>query len=115
MNLLINARDAVLKQMETDADIEGQIAVSTRLTDDTNVVMLSVADNGCGMPAGQLSQIFDPFYTTKPRGQGTGLGLYIVRQILGDHDGEIALKSEPGHGTQVTIFIPVARHSKEDS
>lgn len=115
MNLLINARDAVLKQMEIDSSLEGQITVATRLTEDTNVVMVSVADNGCGMPAGQLSQIFDPFYTTKPRGQGTGLGMYIVRQILGDHDGEIALKSEPGHGTLVTIFIPVARHSKENS
>ena len=74
--------------------------------------MVSVSDNGCGVSSEQLSQIFDPFYTTKPRGQGTGLGLYIVRQILGDHDGDISLKSEPGQGTQVTIFIPAAASNK---
>ena len=79
------------------------------------MIMVSVIDNGCGMPAGQLSQIFDPFYTTKPRGQGTGLGLYIVRQILGDHDSEISLKSAPGQGTQVTIFIPTIPSSEANA
>lgn len=108
INLLINARDAVVEQMENDPQTEGRIEVTSGLTTDENLVMVTVIDNGCGMPPEQLAQIFDPFYTTKPRGQGTGLGLYIVRQIIGEHNGDLQLDSEPSHGTRVSIYIPSA-------
>jgi len=67
-------------------------------------VMLSVIDSGCGITPAQLERIFDPFFTTKD--EGTGLGLAICRQIIEQHGGTIAVDSEPGEGTRVTILLP---------
>jgi PAS domain S-box-containing protein len=64
-------------------------------------VQLAVRDTGCGMPTERLDRIFEPLYTTKPG--GTGLGLYIVREIVAAHGGEIAVRSAEGHGTTFTL------------
>ena len=69
---------------------------------------LSVEDDGPGIPPEIVGRVFEPFFTTKPPGRGTGLGLAIVQRIVRDHCGRIELRSAPGAGTSVTIFLPLA-------
>ena len=74
-------------------------------------VSISVADNGCGVPPDVLSRIFDPFYTTKEVGKGTGLGLATCIGIVRQSDGDITVKSEVGVGTTFTIMLPRAKET----
>jgi signal transduction histidine kinase len=67
-------------------------------------IQLLVKDTGSGIAAAQLGQIFEPLYTTKP--SGTGLGLYIVQEIVAAHGGQITVASEEGQGTTFTIALP---------
>jgi signal transduction histidine kinase len=67
-------------------------------------VQLQVRDTGSGIPAARLAQIFESLYTTKPA--GTGLGLYIVQEIVTAHEGQITVESVEGHGTTFTITFP---------
>jgi signal transduction histidine kinase len=69
--------------------------------------LLTVADEGCGMDAATLRHVFEPYFTTKPVGEGTGLGLAAVLGIVTQHDGAIALETRPGGGTTFRIFIPL--------
>lgn len=90
-------------------DRGGRIAV--RLTagspDADARATLAVTDDGCGMDEATLSRIFDPFFTTKPVGEGTGLGMAMVRNIVTEHGGTVEVESRPGQGTTVTIALPV--------
>ena len=76
---------------------------------------LSVADTGCGMEPAVAERIFEPFYTTKPAGEGTGLGLSVVHGIVSAHGGGIRVDSEPGTGSRFRVFLPVlaAEHVAE--
>ncbi|MFW6091061.1 MAG: sensor histidine kinase [Actinomycetota bacterium] len=95
-NLIDNAIDAV--------GDDGRITVRTRA--DGDGVVVEVADNGCGIPADLHGHVFDPFVTTKPPGQGTGLGLNITHQIVtGVHAGRISVHSEPG-STVFRVRLP---------
>lgn len=67
---------------------------------------LSVADTGKGMEKDILERVFDPFFTTKKRGEGTGLGLWVVRSIVENHKGAITVKSAPGQGSTFDVFLP---------
>jgi signal transduction histidine kinase len=69
-------------------------------------VQLDISDTGLGIAADRLAQIFEPLYTTKPG--GTGFGLYLVRETVLAHDGDITAESEVGHGTTFTITLPRA-------
>jgi signal transduction histidine kinase len=69
-------------------------------------VLVSIEDEGCGIPAAAIERIFDPFYTTKSSGEGTGLGLTISYQIVRNHGGEINVDSEPGVGTTFRVALP---------
>jgi signal transduction histidine kinase len=70
---------------------------------------LTLRDNGCGIPADIRDKIFEPFFTIKPIGEGTGLGLGICRSIVEQHGGSIGVESEPGAGSQFRIELPIAR------
>ena len=97
LNLLLNAADAMPEG--------GTISVRLRPDGDKRVEV-ALRDTGTGIPADQLAQIFEPFYTTKAAGEGSGLGLVVARGIVSDHDGEIRVESQPGVGTEFTIVFP---------
>ncbi len=96
-NLIDNALDAI-----PDA---GRVEVTANR--EQRQVVVRVTDNGTGIPAPIRERIFDPFFTTKPMGQGTGLGLDIVRRLVRHNDGEISVESQPGH-TQFRVALPLA-------
>jgi PAS domain S-box-containing protein len=99
-NLLLNARDAI-----PDG---GRIVVSTSTADDGSVVA-EISDTGIGIAPENVAKIYDPFYTTKGVGQGTGLGLAVTYGIVQEHTGRISVESTPGHGTTFRITLPAAR------
>jgi PAS domain S-box-containing protein len=99
-NLLLNARDAI-----PDG---GQIVVSTSTADDGSVIA-EITDTGIGIAPENVAKIYDPFYTTKGVGQGTGLGLAVSYGIVQEHAGRISVDSTPGHGTTFKITLPAAR------
>jgi len=70
-------------------------------------VFISVRDNGSGIPQKILDKIFQPFFTTKPTGQGTGLGLSLAYDIIKAHGGEIKVETKEGEGTEFIISLPV--------
>jgi two-component system NtrC family sensor kinase len=71
--------------------------------------VICVSDNGCGVPKENLSKLYDPFFTTKEVGRGTGQGLAISHSIVVDkHGGDISVSSEVGVGTQFTVRLPIA-------
>jgi signal transduction histidine kinase len=97
LNLLLNAVDAMPQG--------GTIVVSLG-TDGSGGVEVRIRDTGVGIPQDQLSQVFEPFYTTKPAGHGSGLGLVVAREIVSAHEGEIEVSSEPGEGAEFRIRFP---------
>jgi len=99
LNLLNNAMYAL-----RDKD-SGQIRIG--VSGREAHIVVSVADDGCGIPAENMEKIFLPFYTTKPVGQGTGLGLSSVYGILNGLGGEITVTSEAGGGTVFTVLLPL--------
>lgn len=103
MNLIDNAIDAIRDRYE-DAS-KGVLTVRTRHVD--NNIIVTIADNGCGMPEDVKNNIFDIFYTTKDVGKGTGLGLSITYGIMEKHNGHISVESEPDVGTTFTIELPI--------
>ena len=118
MNLCLNSRDAmprggtltiVLESIEIDEarakkHAEGRVGT---------YVCLSVADTGIGMDNSTLERIFQPFFTTKEVGKGTGLGLATVHGIIGQHRGWIEVESQLGHGTRFYVFIPAVKTKTE--
>ncbi len=103
MNLIDNAIDAIRDRYEDPT--QGVLTVKTMHVDDK--VVITIADNGCGMPEEVKNSIFDPFFTTKDVGKGTGLGLSITYGIMEKHNGHISVESEPNVGTTFTIELPV--------
>ncbi len=69
---------------------------------------MKVSDDGCGIPRSVQKHVFEPFFTTKDVGAGTGIGLSTVYGIVQQHDGTIDLQSEPGVGTEITIYLPAS-------
>ena len=99
INLLLNAVDSVDRN-------QGTIVVRTwRLKEEVRV---SIVDNGRGIPVERLEQIFEPFYTTKGPGRGTGLGLSVCRQVIEQHHGRISVNSQVGRGSEFIVALPIA-------
>ena len=97
LNLILNACQAMPEG--------GTLSLSLHSTAST--MELTVQDTGCGIPPEQLSKIFDPFFSTKAVGEGTGLGLTVVHGILQEHQGAIRVTSVPGQGTTFIISLPI--------
>jgi signal transduction histidine kinase len=103
MNLFINAIYAI--KARADKTIPGQLEVKTEIVGAKFVI--SVKDNGCGMSEKTKSKLFDPFYTTKDVGEGTGLGMSIVHGIILDHKGSIHVESILNKGSKISIHLPL--------
>jgi signal transduction histidine kinase len=102
-NLLDNAADALTGK-------EGERTISLRTTREGAVVRIEVADSGPGIPPNLAAKIFEPHFTTKAAGKGTGLGLDIVRRIVAHHGGTIACESD-GTGARFVVRIPLMQSS----
>ena len=106
-NLIRNSAQAMDKP-------HGSITVEARNKDD-DWVIVDITDTGCGITEEGLAMLFNPFYTTKGPDKGTGLGLYIVRQIIENNGGRILVKSKFGEGTTFTLEFQKARESTPDA
>lgn len=108
MNLLVNAIQAIEERQKTETNPKytGQITITTTLHPNQGV-SISIKDNGIGMSPEVQANIFNPFFTTKPVGQGTGMGLPISYQIVTkNHQGELTFTSVFGEGTEFIIQLP---------
>lgn len=105
LNLALNARDAMGASGELTVTLERRAgSMGARDT-----ARLTVTDTGCGMSEVVRAKMLEPFFTTKPQGQGTGLGMATVKQILGQHHGTLDVTSLPGEGTSIVVGLPLAR------
>jgi signal transduction histidine kinase len=106
LNLINNAFYTVNeKQKRLNGSFEPTVSVSTKKADDK--LLITIADNGNGIPQKNLDKIFQPFFTTKPTGQGTGLGLSLAYDIVTKgHNGEIKIETREGEGSKFTVIIP---------
>jgi signal transduction histidine kinase len=106
LNLYNNAFYAVNEKRKTiEGDYEPFVSVTTRHLD--NMIEISVRDNGTGIPAKIMDKIFQPFFTTKPTGQGTGLGLSLSYDIIKSHGAELKVESKEGEGSEFIIQLPI--------
>jgi len=105
LNLITNAFYAVSEKKKLQpADYEPTVTVSTKKLGDK--IMISVKDNGNGIPKKVLEKIFQPFFTTKPSGEGTGLGLSLSYDIVKAHNGELKVETKDGEGAKFIIILP---------
>jgi PAS domain S-box-containing protein len=109
VNLALNARDALTEG--------GTITVATEVVerDGEHWVALRVADTGTGMDAETQAHIFEPFFTTKDETLGTGLGLFIVNELVEHAGGAIEMSSAPGRGTTFSVYLPYVEHIVDDA
>lgn len=120
MNLCTNAKHAIGSNIgrltiivESMAVIEKGAFSTFNLAGD-NYVLIKITDTGMGIPPNILSRIFEPYFTTKEKGEGTGLGLAVVHKIITDHKGGIDIESRQGEGTTFTIALPIHEGSPEE-
>lgn len=99
LNLMLNAIDAMPGG--------GKLAIKATEEKEIGFIALSISDTGTGIPAHILSSIFNPFFTTKPTGKGTGLGLAVSKGIIEKHGGDIEVKNKPGEGAVFIIHLPI--------
>jgi signal transduction histidine kinase len=116
LNLYNNAFYAVMEKAKTpqppeeNAKYEPCVTVSTKLFNSSvgnKILQIQVKDNGNGIPAKNKDKIFQPFFTTKPPGQGTGLGLSLSYDIVKAHGGEIIVESKEGEGSSFSVQFPI--------
>lgn len=106
-NLYENAYYSMQKKLENvGREYVPQIAVMLTKRDEAHVSII-IRDNGLGVPESLKTKVFEPFFTTKPKGEGTGLGLSMVFDIIRSHQGEILIESEEGIFTKIEIILPI--------
>ena len=97
-NLILNARDAIPEG--------GRVSIFTAFNEEADAVLIEIADTGIGIAPENVAKIYDPFFTTKGVGRGTGLGLAVSYGIVQEHSGHISVESTPGKGTTFRITLP---------
>lgn len=120
LNLCLNARDAMpdggrLSVQIRDAVLDAQHHERQPDVKPGRYVMLTVSDTGSGILPDHLPRVFEPFFTTKPMGKGTGLGLAMVYGFVKQSHGHIEIHSEPGTGTSISLFLPMAEQPVESA
>lgn len=105
-NLISNARDAV--------ENEEHKRIEVRTFAQGDFVCVAVEDNGCGIPRDVLNRIYDPFFTTKEVGKGTGLGMSISYGIVQEHGGDLKVKTREGEGTCFTVLLPAVKSQLDE-
>lgn len=112
LNLALNAKDAMPKGGRIVIEAQNT-HISDKYAENHQIeageyVVLAISDSGCGIPADKLHRVFEPFYTTKPKDKGTGLGLAMVYGFIKQSNGHVNIYSEPEQGTTVRLYLPVA-------
>jgi PAS domain S-box-containing protein len=118
LNLVINARDAMdghgkLTIEAGNAFLDDKYALRHAEVTPGQYVMIAVSDTGCGIDPELLEKVFDPFFSTKPEGRGSGLGLSMVHGFVRQSGGHINIYSELGHGSTVRIYLPRSREDED--
>ena len=98
-NLILNAVQAMPEG--------GTLTIDSRMSEDLKAVKISFTDTGVGIPEENLDKIFEPFFTSKKVGEGTGLGLSVSYGLIKNHGGEIKVKSKENQGTTFTVILPI--------
>lgn len=117
LNLCLNARDATSEKGKITITIDAVESKAVRSKDPASgdYVRITVADTGTGIPPQILDQVFEPFYTTKDLGKGSGLGLSMVMGFVQQSKGEISIDSELGEGTRVSMILPIISYRSAHS
>jgi PAS domain S-box-containing protein len=117
LNLVVNARQALEAMRGQRAMTEDalELRISTEIVGSDESVIVRVSDNGAGISPSLLSRIWDPFFTTKEEGVGTGLGLSVVHSIVTEHGGMVDVQSELGRGTEFSVQLPLVGAVERES
>jgi signal transduction histidine kinase len=107
LNIIMNAVD-VLSQDHQQAADESENKLIIKSENSNENILIRFIDNGPGIPEEELGSIFDPFYTTKDPGKGTGLGLYVCYSIIDEQGGNIDAESSEGNGTMISVQLPLS-------
>ncbi len=122
LNFLVNSRDALstkgevrvsVRPVQGDAIILEDCYGCGGLRAEREGVQIEVADNGCGIPEVHLARIFDPYFTTKDTTQGSGFGLYNARLFAEENQGHLGVRSRPGEGCTMVLFLPLATFTEQ--
>ncbi|MFO7557380.1 MAG: ATP-binding protein [Desulfobacterales bacterium] len=111
LNIILNAFDATKPSDHITISTSEALSASDK---NHRGVEITIADTGCGIPAENLDKLFDPFFSTKEVGQGTGLGLSVSFGIVKEHNGNIRLQSEVGKGTTFFVWLPVEKQDEKN-
>ncbi len=109
LNLVVNAEFAIKKNSSS-----GKLVITTRKKQPGGII-IEIRDDGPGIPRELLPRLFDPFFTTREPGEGTGLGLSLTRSIILEHGGDIEVESKPGAGAAFIITLPVVSHESKEN
>jgi len=109
----VQGRGGVIRNSLKEVEVDAAFARRNRPLSPGKYVLLSVEDNGCGMDQNTLSRIWEPFFTTKNVGEGTGMGLAVVHGIVKNHQGALFVESQLNEGTRVDVYFPLLREENK--
>ncbi|MCG7549115.1 ATP-binding protein [Pseudoalteromonas sp. Of7M-16] len=106
LNTLVNAAQSCAEARNADSSFRGHIQISAFKSD--KMVVIKIKDNGTGLEEADANRVFDPFYTTKPLGESTGMGLAVVYGIISNHLGTVSISNNPDSGVTLSLELPLA-------